>query len=172
MDNFIKIGYFKKLHGFKGALLLHLEEGIAFETEKIELLMVEIDGNLAPFFVKELSLQQKVLVNFENVTTETEAKKFIGKVVFANKEILSESDETSPFSEYIGYALIDDVRGNIGKITEIREYPQHHLFVIIINDTEVLLPAVDEFISEIDDDTKTILYKSPEGLIDVYLENS
>ena len=44
------------------------------------------------------------------------------------------------------------------------------LFVVNVGGREVLVPVADEFISDIDDAARTIVFSLPEGLLELYLD--
>jgi 16S rRNA processing protein RimM len=69
----------------------------------------------------------------------------------------------------INYLVIDENFGEIGKIKNIKENISQDLFVIDYKSNDVLIPIHDEFISNVDRDKKQIIVKTPEGLIDLYL---
>ena len=56
-----------------------------------------------------------------------------------------------------------------GKIISIKENISQDLFVIDHNKNEVLIPIHDEFIVEVDKKKNQIIVKTPEGLIDLYI---
>jgi 16S rRNA processing protein RimM len=69
----------------------------------------------------------------------------------------------------VGYSVIDEYKGDIGKIATVLEFPHQQIFSIMKNRTEILIPIIDEFIVEVDKKNKTIRVKAPDGLIDLYL---
>ena len=56
----------------------------------------------------------------------------------------------------------------VGIIKYILDRPAQPLFVIEKGDTELFVPAIDEFIDQIDRQAKKIYLNCPEGLFDVY----
>jgi 16S rRNA processing protein RimM len=69
------------------------------------------------------------------------------------------------------YIFIDYVIYNnnsiIGKIIDIVENKNQDLFEVVFNEKRILVPLVDEFIVNIDNDTKKIIMNLPEGLTDL-----
>jgi 16S rRNA processing protein RimM len=91
------------------------------------------------------------------------------KKIFVPKEhvIIVEGNDDS---EYVGYELIDNIKGSLGKVIRIEEMPASDVFIVIYKEKEIILPITDDFIEEINETTKIIKYNAPEGLIDLYLE--
>ena len=60
--------------------------------------------------------------------------------------------------------------GEVGTITGVNDSTAQALFEVDQNGIEILIPMNDEFISKVDKPNKTIIVNTPEGLIDLYLE--
>ena len=69
------------------------------------------------------------------------------------------------------YIFVDYVIYNnnsiIGKIIDIVENKNQDLFEVVVNEKRILIPIVDEFIVNIDNDNKKIVMNLPEGLTDL-----
>jgi 16S rRNA processing protein RimM len=72
--------------------------------------------------------------------------------------------------EVLGYEVHDIVKGKIGILKEVLDYPGNPVFLVIQGRNEVLIPARDEFIEKLDRKEKILFVKAPEGLIDLYLK--
>ena len=66
--------------------------------------------------------------------------------------------------------VVDEEKGDVGKINDILEYPTQSIMQIIVGEKEVLVPIHDDIIKNIDRENKKINIKAPSGLIDMYLE--
>ena len=76
----VKIGKLTRLHGIKGALLLHTDGAAYPDIQKARTFFVEINGVPTPFFVSEIKILGKNLVlAFDTVKTTGEAQKLVGK---------------------------------------------------------------------------------------------
>ena len=76
------------------------------------------------------------------------------------------------YHEVIGFEVIDNQHGNIGKCTGFLETGKQAVMQIDLNGTEILLPAVDDFFESVDRENKILKISAPEGLIDLYLSNN
>ncbi|MCD6068421.1 MAG: rRNA processing protein RimM [Bacteroidetes bacterium] len=168
-DDFIEIGYFQKPHGYKGQIGLALTVDHEILFNKVSFMMLEMNNLLTPFFIEKIETKHKILVKLENFNSDTEAKKFQSKKVFIHKDLVVQSTAEEE-GDYTGYLLIDEVQGELGRIEGTEEMPGNDVFIILKNGKEILLPILEEFITEVDDEKKIIRYKAPEGLIDLYLE--
>ena len=168
-DDYFEIGYIGKPHGYKGFLHIIITSDDEIVFNKLTFVVVEINNLLTPFFIEKLDANQKVIVKLENIHTDTEAKKLQSKKLFVSKDSVIISEQASDW-QYIGYEIIDHYKGNLGKILRIEEMPANDVFIITYKGKEVILPINEDFIDEIDDTHKTIKYKAPNGLIELYLE--
>lgn len=167
MKGFIKVGKLTRLHGIKGAVVLHIPGDHILDTRKTKSFMIEINGVLTPFFVKEIKLSGKnFILSFDSISTIEAAQRLLNAPVWLDEKSLKKQIAAKDLS---GYVLNDKEKGNLGQITEVIEMPGQKLFAITINDNEVLLPFTEELVIKIDHKTRTVFYVSPEGLIDMYL---
>ena len=70
-----------------------------------------------------------------------------------------------PFGYFIGFTATDKSLGHLGEIVEIDDSTINTLFVVEKDGEEILIPAQEEFIADIDHDGQTILFDLPEGLV-------
>ena len=167
------IGQIVKLHGYKGGVSLYMNVSNPKEYTSLKTVFIEIDGILTPFFVQNLKHKNKgfAALYFEGIQTEIEAKKLIKKKVYISSDELKEVDETRFLGhELIGYTVIDEVKGVVGKLVEVIEQKSNPLFVLEKNGNEILLPLFEGLLLGIDEKKKEMLVRAPEGLIDLYLQ--
>ena len=164
-----EIGYISKTHGLKGHVILRLNDLVRIDEEAIKSIFLELNGSQVPYFIEELRPSNKgYLLKVENIDTIDTSKKLIGKKAFALPDFILEEEES--LNEFIGYAIIDAHLGNIGNIADVDEKTDNVIIKVIHSSgKEIILPFNDDFIIEIDDDLKTIEFKAPEGLIEMYL---
>ena len=74
------------------------------------------------------------------------------------------------YHEVIGFTIKDKNFGEVGVIKAINDSTAQALFEIDRNGVEILIPMNDEFIVKVDKPNKTIEVETPEGLIELYLE--
>ena len=71
----------------------------------------------------------------------------------------------------MGYRVIDEQHGDMGVPQQVIDYPAQPLFQVFQNDTEILVPVIDEVIKRVDRENKVLYIAAPNGLIDLYLGN-
>lgn len=167
-----ELGYFTKLHGYKGELTAYLDTEVLNDYQEVESIFVEVKGQIIPYFVETLSSKtnKTVKVKLEGVDTEDQAKSLVKAKIFILKEDLSETDETRlELRSILGYEVIDHLKGNIGTVNQILELAGNPQLEIDFNGKMILLPLHEDFIKKIDNEGKKVEVEAPEGLIDLFL---
>lgn len=161
----VRIGYFSNTHGIKGQLLLKLSCDLL--TDNLHALFIEMNGGLAPYFVKNISESGRgLLIGLESVDTVEQARPLLNREVFADASAVVAPEEEDDLR---GYSVRDKRLGELGTVTEVTFNGAQELMHIAGKNGEIVLPLVDDFIIEIDDEKRTVAYDAPEGLIEVYM---
>ena len=114
----------------------------------------------------------KSFVLFQDLKTLEAANQLVGISAYLPLDLLPEKDGNDFYShEVVDFLVIDEEKGELGKVQEIIEYPTQSLIQIVINGKEVLIPIHDDIIQDVNREEKKIYIKAPNGLIDMYLEN-
>lgn len=169
-EEVFKIGQFAKPHGIKGEISLVTNCDL-FDDVEDPCIICEMDGILVPFFIEEYRYKTDtvMLVKLENVDDEKAAREFTNREVFFLLEDADEEDLVGDMSwdSFIGYAVIDERHGELGKITDVDETTINVLLQIDHHGNELLLPAAEELITTADHENKTLRVSVPEGLLDL-----
>lgn len=168
------LGYFSKLHGYKGELTAVLDTTNQHDYKDLKTLFVEVKGQLIPYFVEllESKTNTSVKVKLEGIETEQAAKQLVKCSFFIQPEFISEADnDRLSLRAIAGYKVIDEKLGPIGVVDHIEESPVNPLLVIRTETKEILLPLHEDFFQKIDRRKKQVHIAAPDGLIEFYLEN-
>ncbi|WP_340103919.1 ribosome maturation factor RimM [Rhodohalobacter sp. 8-1] len=115
---------------------------------RIEDVYTEEKRNRVSFFVK-----------FDMITNRTDAEEVKDKAIFSDQfdpDADIESIETDDI-DYTGYDIIaDDSDKSIGSILDVMENPAHSIIKAKIGKGSLLIPFVDEYISDVDHDKRII----------------
>ncbi|HTA61626.1 MAG TPA: ribosome maturation factor RimM [Bacteroidia bacterium] len=166
MSQLIKLGKLARVHGLKGALVVVGDNLQDVEIKKTGFLFIEMNNVPTPFFITEVKYIGKNLVlSFDGIKTIEEAKPLIGKELWGDEKNISVKKSNT--NNLQGYDLIDEIKGNVGKVNELIVLPKQQFLSVQVNDDEVLLPYTDAFVKKIDHKAKLVYYCAPEGLFDI-----
>lgn len=167
------LGYFSKLHGYKGELTATLDTSNIKDYENLQHIFVDMRGQLIPFFIEliEYKTNATAKVKLEGIDSEEKAKTLVKCSIFIQPDDLSETDSDKVALRSLeGFKVVDEEKGEIGKVLRIEELNNNPLMVIIAGKKEILLPLNQDFFKKIDRRKKIVEIAAPGGLIDFYLE--
>ena len=173
MDCFY-LGKVVKKYSFKGELLAKLDTDEPELYENLDAIFIDLRGNLVPFFVESSQLHKSDLLrlNFEDVDSEADADALLKCDLYLPLDLLPKLEGNKfYFHEVIGFKITDENFGEVGIIKSVNDSTAQALFEIDRNSIEILIPMNDEFIVNVDRKNKTVFVNTPEGLIDLYLED-
>ncbi|MFM9983757.1 MAG: ribosome maturation factor RimM [Flavobacteriales bacterium] len=168
------LGYFSKLHGYKGELTAALDTADQKDYEGLKTIFVDVKGQLIPYFIEllETKTNTSVKVKLEGIDTENAAKQLVKCSIYIQPEFISEADnEKLSMRAIAGYKVIDEKLGHVGVVDHIEESPVNPLLVIRTETKEILLPLHEDFFQKIDRRKKQVHIAAPDGLIEFYLES-
>lgn len=159
------------MHGVHGDLVLEFEPEFEWSVGEAEHFLLEIDGLLVPFFLKEDGFRFKstktAIVSFDWVETEKYARRLVGCPVFLfQNEIVDEPGEQL-VSKFLHLTLFDEKLGEIGIITAADDFSGNVVFSVQYKGEEVLVPFNEDFLVSVDEEQKIIRLNLPDGLIDI-----
>lgn len=166
-DNCIEVGYIKKTHGIKGELNISLNEDLISDLSELDFMFFKIDGLLVPFFVEETWGEGQTIAKFKLIENKEKANEFVGCKLFLDRsEIQANEEELNP-SVLVGFTLIDETEGEIGKITEVNDYGGNLVLTIDYNSTEVMVPYNEDLVTGFNFDEQILEMDCPEGLFNI-----
>ncbi len=181
MKSLTSAGTFTRTHGIHGELNAILSvDADYFDVDPC--FVCDTDGILVPYFVESLRTKgaKGVLIKPEDVKSETQAKPFVGKTIYIDKESYArfeaaqagdeDFDEAEGFyaDDLAGYAVYDTEGRLIGEITGIETSTANMLFILRTPEDKTLyIPVAEEFIAGIDNDDNRLTVDLPDGLVDL-----
>lgn len=166
-----KIGETGKPHGVKGEINFMFSDDV-FDRVDAEYLVLLIDGILVPFFMDEYRFKSgsTALVKFCDIDTKEQAAALTGCPVFFPKKLSDRGEDEITWDEITGFKLTGNNNGNgiIGTITAVDDSTENILFEVETpGGDNILIPAAEEFITDINTEKKEITVCLPEGLLDL-----
>lgn len=181
-DNIILAGKILKPHGLKGEMNVISE----YPPEILNLgypAIIDMDGIYVPFYVESYRSKNthSALIKFQGVESAEETRRFVNKDFYLLRKDVAEymqldEDEIETDIDIAGYKIIDIPTGFHGRVIDTYDNGVYLLMEVESDDDTgtVTMPFVDEFIKDIDTESKIIQTSMPDGLIDsdnAYLDN-
>ncbi len=169
-DDHYLLGSLLKTLGIKGEIVLKFNDDCPEEIQKLESIFIDVDNKLVPFFIEEIRIKSinTAIVKLEGLDDEIKSTEFLGSEFYiAHKRADQLNIESEEFIEVIGYQVYNQDNELIGEVTEFVDIPDNPLLSVKTDKNEILLPAKDELILEIDDEMSIIKLFVSEGLMDI-----
>jgi 16S rRNA processing protein RimM len=160
-----------KAHGLKGEINFQFTDDV-WDRADSDYIICEVDGILVPFFIEEYRFRSDstAIMKLEDIDSIEQAQMLVNSPVFIEKKYQEELGEDEVSLHYfIGFKMLDGDDGkDIGTIIDIDDQTDNWLFIVERPDgTEVMIPAHEEFISEIRQEDKTMVMDLPLGLLEL-----
>ena len=168
--NCFLFGTIFKLHGFKGEVNIYNDDNLPFDFSTLKYFLIELNNQLIPYFINKArpTKQNIVLVKFEDVNSEEEAKKIHKRKVYVPKHWLQKREKNEiREKQLIGYTVNDLKLGNIGKIIYTNSQTKQQLIYVNKDGKEFCFPMHEQFVKEIDATERIMKVNIPEELLNL-----
>ena len=159
--------YRGKPHGFKGHIKFQYKKEVSNNFIDIEHLYVKENGNYIPYFVEEISIPNNTycIIKLEDIKDDQSK---IQDLYILEADVTEYIIEEESIDYLIGYSCEDKSKGLLGVIERVDQLPGQDIAIINYHGKELLVPLVADFIIEITDNNKNILFDLPEGFIEIF----
>lgn len=169
----VQVGFVYRPHGIEGELKINPEQTddpARFE----ELSTVYLGGQpqrVRRHDVRSVRYQETkrgttVILGIEGISTRSDAETVTKLKVFAAEEDLALDDDEFFVHELVGLEVVTEDGTILGTVSNYQEMPAHEVFVIRRPDGgEAMVPAVEDFIVDVDLDAERVTVRPIEGLI-------
>ena len=163
-DDVYKIGRIGKPHGIGGEVTLRISDDV-FDRVDADYLVLMVDGIFVPFFIEEYRFRSEevALVKFEDIDTMDRAAELTGCDVFFPRHLADIDNDVLTWSQIVGYDIVDVASGKV--IGRIESVDESTINVLLELADGTLIPAVDEFIDDIDHEALKLFMSLPDGLL-------
>ena len=169
MEQFLQVGVISSTHGLRGEVKVFptTDDAARFQTLKNVVLdtgreKLDLEIQSVRFF------KQFVIVKFKGIDNINDIEKYKGKSLFVTRENAVELEEDEYYiGDLIGMEVYtDDSEERFGVLKDVMETGANEVYIITSeNHGEVLLPAIHEFILDIDVEAKKMKVHLMEGLL-------
>lgn len=181
-EDLIVVGKIFKPHGYKGEMNVEIEYGAELFKDSKTPYFIKMDNILVPFFVETIGggREGTSFLKLRGVDSDLAASGFVRKELYARRSDvakalkISEDELSMSIAGLDGFRVIDAVSGNfIGTVLEIEEGVEYDYLIVTKgeDDSEIQIPFIDEFISEVKDSGEgsigEIYVTLPEGFLEI-----
>lgn len=165
-EDVYRIGKLGKTHGVRGEISFLFDDDV-FDRVDADYLILSIDDILVPFFIEEYRFKtdSNALMKFEGIDTQDRARELTGCEVYFPHELADSDEDTISWAAIVGFDITDaDSNRTIGRIAAVDDSTINILFEL---EDGRLIPASEDLITAIDQQTRTITMRLPDGLLNL-----
>lgn len=173
-SSLVQVGFVFRPHGLDGELKIDPEH--ADDPERFETLPVVFLGShrrqVTEHRITSVRYQQTkrgttVLLGLEGVNSRDEAEAVAKFKVFAAEEALDLGEDELFAHDLIGMVVVTEEGVVLGTVANVTEMPAQDTLVVRTEDGgEAMIPAVDDFLLDIDEEAERITVRPIEGLLE------
>lgn len=167
----VQVGKVMDAHGIRGDLYCLVFSGDVSWAQGLELLHLKaaFTTSIETHEVKRLKEFKKgFIVTLKDVVDRNQAELLKGAELWAPADLfVSEDGDSIYLKEILDFTLSDEALGLIGPVTGFSSNTAQDLLIVSYQNETREVPFVKDFIVKIDFESKTILTKLPEGLLEI-----
>jgi 16S rRNA processing protein RimM len=166
-QGFVLIGKIVGIHGIKGTSKLRsYAESLSVFSPGNSILFRDLLGRETSYEINWVKPHTGIpLISFKGITNRDQAKALIGGELFIPQSKLPELDEdTYYWVDLIGIEVYTTTEEFLGRIESILETGSNDVYVVKKHETEVLIPALESVVLDIDLEHNRMQVDLPEGL--------
>ncbi len=171
--DFVVVGTVTKPHGIKGELCVYsYAESPSFFSDIPGVYLSAARGSPERHTVVAWRRHKgRVLMTLKGVATRNQAEELRGmEISVLRSDMPATEDDEVYLHDILGFVVVLEDGTELGPFVRFLETPAGEVWSIDNPKGEIMLPAVDEVILDIDTHTRRITVNPPKGLLDIYLK--
>ena len=168
MEEYLEIGQIVNTNGLKGVLKIKPFTDDITRFEDLETIYIQEANELIEFRIEQVRYSKNmVLLKLEGIDDINEAEKYRNFYLKINRKDAVELEENSYFIiDIIGSEVYTDENYLLGKVIDVLPTGSNDVYVVKTSEgKEILLPAIEDVIKDVDITNKKIIIHLMEGLI-------
>lgn len=169
MSEKVRIGQIVNTQGLSGEVRIYPLTDYRERFEELEYIYLEDKTDTKLEIEKVRYKGQLAIVKFKGLNSVNDVEKLKNKYIVINKEDIRDlPEDTYYIFDLVGSKVIDEDNALVGKLMDVIQNTAQDLYVIENDESKkrILIPAVREFIKEINIEEKIIKVKLIEGMIE------
>ena len=167
-ESLLEIGNIVGTHGLRGDLKIRLKSGdpdLLLTMKKI-CLRLPTGEVLSLDISRQILHKGQILLRLQGYDSINLAEPMVGSQVLLAEDLLPQlTDNEYYWGQLEGLQVVDRERGKIGQLQELISTAAHDTYVVKGRLGEILVPAVHQFILEVDLEARMMQVNLPDGLI-------
>ena len=153
----LQIAKILKSNGTDGGILIGVRGVEVGQIDLKEPVFINFDGLPVPFFIESLVPKGtgKAVVHITDVESLKDAEELVGQAIYVEGEEQEEDEQ-----DFTGWTVYDREK-EIGEVTGIEDIPGNPCLYV----GEALIPLHEDFILELDPESRILRLELPEGLL-------
>jgi len=170
----VQIGFVYRAHGMEGELKVnpeHTDDPARFE-ELSTVYLGQSPHAVTQHEISSVRYQESkhgttVILGLADVESRSDAEAVMKLNVFADEEALELADDDIFIHDLVGLTVVTEAGEALGTVANYMEMPAQAVFVVHRPDHgEAMIPAVDDFIADIDLEEGRLVVRPIDGLLD------
>jgi 16S rRNA processing protein RimM len=165
---YIAVGKIIQVHGVQGHIKAIPYSGLPDRFTHLKTLYIKTVEEMRGFILEDVQVQNEVsLIKLKGIETREVAISFIKKDLWVPEEQQIELAEGEYFiHDLIGLKVFNTDGEYLGKLDEVLLNAGNEVYVVKENQREILIPAVSEFVKEINLRQKQMIVQLIEGMLE------
>lgn len=168
MKEYLEIGKIVNTSGLKGLLKISPLTDDITRFEDLDIIYIQKAKDLIEFKIQEVKYSKNmVLLKLEGIDTIEEAEKYRNCYIKINRKDAVELEDNSYFIvDIIGSEVFTEEGEDLGKVVDVFQTGSNDVYTVKnLEGKEILLPAIEDVIKNIDIENKKIVIHLMDGLI-------
>lgn len=168
MEEYLEIGQIVNTNGLKGNLKVKPLTDDITRFEDLESIYIQKGRELIEFNIQDVKyIKNMVILKLEGIDDIDEAEKYKNFYIKINREDAVELEEDSYFIvDIIGCEVYTDSHELLGKVIDVFSTGSNDVYTVKNSEgKEILLPAIEDVIKDVDIQNRRITVELMEGLI-------
>jgi 16S rRNA processing protein RimM len=170
----VQVGFVFRAHGMEGELKVnpeHTDDPARFEELDTVYLgrspRAVTRHEIASVRYQETKRGTTVILGLADVASRSDAEAVMKQKVFADEADLELADDEIFIHDLVGLSVVTEAGETLGTVANYMEMPAQDVFVVHRPEAgEAMIPAVEDFIVDIDLDGGRLVVRPIEGLLD------
>ena len=171
-DEFFYLGTLTRPFGLKGELCAFFDTDNPERYTQLDALFLDLNGEKIPYTVEHIAYRgnNQFVIKFDGIGPN-ECREFAQVELYLPLSQLPPLDGNRfYFHEVIGFTVIDERLGEIGTCQDFLEVSNNPIMQVNHNGTETLIPASQQFVTQVHRENRILHVSTPEGLVEIYLQ--